>query len=51
LTLLIALFSEGRCAGLAKVVLVNSDAQGPTPLTEAWREMLKGYQLPADALS
>jgi acyl-CoA thioester hydrolase len=50
LTLIIALFSEGRCAGIAKVVLVNSDANGPAAITPEWREMLNLYQLPADAL-
>lgn len=48
-TLTIALFSEGRCAGLAKVVLVNSDAQGPAPITDEWRELLSLYLLPPDA--
>ena len=51
LTLVIALFSEGRCAGLARAVLVNSDANGPSPITPEWREMLNLYQLPADALT
>jgi acyl-CoA thioester hydrolase len=50
LTLITALFSEGRCAGLARVVLVNSDAQGPSPLIPEWRDILSLYQLPADAL-
>jgi acyl-CoA thioester hydrolase len=49
-TLAIALFSEGRCAGLAKVVLVNNDAQGPVPITDEWRELLSMYLLPPDAL-
>jgi acyl-CoA thioester hydrolase len=50
-TLVIALFSEGRCAGVARVVLVNSDAMGPAPITAQWRELLSLYQLPADALT
>jgi acyl-CoA thioester hydrolase len=51
ITLMIALFSEGRCAGIGKVVLVNSDANGPAPLTDTWREILQLYQLPAEALT
>lgn len=49
-TLAIALFSEGHCAGLAKVVLVNGDAQGPAPITPEWRELLNQYLLPPDAV-
>jgi acyl-CoA thioester hydrolase len=45
-TLTIALFSEGRCAGLAKVVLVNSDENGPAPIPQEWREALSRYLLP-----
>ena len=47
-TLAIALFSEGRCAGLAKVVLVNSDENGPAPIPQEWREALSRYLLPPD---
>lgn len=50
-TLAVALFSDGQCAGLAKVVLVNNDAQGPAPITDEWRDLLKLYQLPPDALT
>ena len=49
-TLAIALFSEARCAGLASVVVVNNDAQGPAPLTDEWRKLLQMYMLPPDAL-
>ena len=45
-TLAIALFSEGRCAGLARVVLVNSDAHGPAQIPEEWREALSRCLLP-----
>jgi acyl-CoA thioester hydrolase len=45
-TLAIALFSEGRCAGFAKVVLVYTDVNGPAPLPEEWRVALSRYLLP-----
>jgi acyl-CoA thioester hydrolase len=48
-TLAIALFSESRCAGFARVVIVNSDASGPAPLTPRWREVLSLYLVPAEA--
>lgn len=45
-TLAIALFSEGRCAGFARVVLVNADAEGPTPIPDELREALRHHLLP-----
>lgn len=50
LTLRMALFSESRCAGLAKVVVVMADAQGPIPVPDDWRTALDRHQLPADML-
>lgn len=47
--LAIALFSDGRCAGLAQVVLVNNDANGPAPISDEWRKLLEQYLLPAAA--
>jgi acyl-CoA thioester hydrolase len=49
-TLAIGLFSEGRCAGFARVVLVNGDAQGPAPIPDEWRDVLSRCLLPPDAL-
>lgn len=51
ITLQMALFSEGKCAGLAKVVVVNADAKGPAPIADDWRAALDAYRLPADALA
>jgi acyl-CoA thioester hydrolase len=50
ITLQMALFSEGRCAGLANVVVVNADAQGSAPIPDDWRAALNHYLLPSDAL-
>ncbi len=47
-TLQIGLFSEGRCAGLARVVLVSGGPEGPMPISDEWRGMLSSYLLPAD---
>lgn len=49
-TLQIGLFSEGRCAGLAKVVLVSAGPAGPLPISEEWRALLSNYLLPSDAV-
>ena len=49
-TLAIALFSEDRCAGFAKVILVNADANGPAPINDEWRQVLNLYALPPDLL-
>ena len=51
LRLQMALFSEGRCAGLAKVVVVNADGNGPAPITEEWRAALSQFLLPPDLLA
>lgn len=48
ITLQMALFSEGRCAGLANVVVVNADAQGTAPIPDDWRAALNLYLLPRD---
>lgn len=50
ITLQMALFSEGRCAGLAKVVVVIGNAEGSTPIPDDWRAALNQYVLPADLL-
>ena len=49
-TLAIALFSDGRCAGFAKVILVNADANGPVPISDEWRQVLNLYALPPGLL-
>ncbi len=48
ITLQMALFSEGHCAGLASVVVVNADAQGSTPIPDDWRAALNHYLLPRE---
>lgn len=50
ITFQMALFSEGRCAGLANVVVVNADAQGSTPIPDDWRAALTNYLLPSEVL-
>lgn len=50
ITLQMAMFSEGRCAGLAKIVVVLGDEQGPAPIPDDWRTALTNYLLPAEAL-
>lgn len=50
IALQMALFSEGRCAGLAKVVVVIANAQGPTPIPDDWRMALNQYLLPPDLM-
>jgi len=49
-TLAIALFGESRCAGFAKVILVNADADGPAPISDEWRQILSLYALPPGLL-
>lgn len=51
ITVQMALFSEDRCAGLAKVVVVNADAKGPAPITDEWRAALNQYALPPEVLA
>ncbi len=48
ITLQMALFSEGRCAGLAKVVVVIANAQGPTQIPDDWRAALSEHVLSAE---
>lgn len=50
LTLQMSLFSEGRCAGLAKVVVVNADDKGPAVITDEWRAALSQFLLPPELL-
>jgi len=48
ITLQMALFNADQCAGLAKVVAVIANAQGPTAIPEDWRAALSEHLLPAD---
>lgn len=50
IALQMALFSEGRCAGLARVVVVNADEQGSVPIPEDWRAALSQYLLQGDVI-
>lgn len=50
ITLQMAMFSEGHCAGLAKVVIVIGNEQGTAPIPDDWRAALTDYLLPAEAL-
>lgn len=39
--------AESKCAGLAKIVVVNADNTGAIPIADDWREALKKYLLPS----
>jgi acyl-CoA thioester hydrolase len=41
------MFQDGKCVGLASTVLVNANAQGPTPLHPEMRAFLEKRLLPA----
>jgi len=47
----LGMFQSDRCVGLAMAVLVHGNKEGPAPLPPAWREILQGRLLPADALA
>jgi acyl-CoA thioester hydrolase len=48
MTLAIALFSQGRCCGLAKSVMVYIEGAGPAPLPDDYRGVLQQYLMPAE---
>ena len=47
-TIASALFSQGRCCGLGKAVVVYNEGEQPTPLPEDLRAILQQYLMPTE---
>ena len=48
MTLAVALFSQGRCGGLAKTVMVYTEGGRPESLPDDFRAILQQYVMPAE---